>query len=245
MDFINYLQSNDIIIVKKFATFEKHGYSDNEIKEHINLIVKVQEVLNNYDPNDFFVFKSFVWKKPEHLNKNLRSLKKYYNKLLEEGPKNKYESHILKNGEECIRRGTRCSDELKLVKYKLLIKRSMVNKEIALGKTHYDNLKLEEKIKIKDIKSVGYNMAEMDIIQFLNKAKKNISDKELTQHIDYFCNLKGLSSISKRFILTMLSFPTKFIKYSLRYFENPAYYMQNTHIDKFKNALVLDGDSLI
>jgi len=245
VDFINYLNSNDIIIVKNFAGFEKYDYSDSEVKKHIDLIIKVQKILNDYDPNDFFIFKSYVWKKPEHLNKNLRSLKKYYNKILEDKPKNEYEDQIFKYGEEYIKLGTRCSDELKSVKYKLLIKRSMVNKEIALGKANYDNLKMEEKIKIKDINSIGYNMVEMDIIQFLNKIKKRIPDKELIQHVNYFCNLKGLSAISKKFILTMLSFPSKFIKYSLRYFENPAYYMQNVHIDKFKNALVLDGELLI
>ncbi len=244
MDFVNYLESNGIIVVKNFSEPNKYGYSDKEIRNHIHLIIKVQDILNNYEPKDFYSFKSFVWKKPEHLFKNLKSFKKCYNKLLEKGPQNQYESLILEFGNEYIKRANSCSEDLKSIKYKLLIKRSMTNKEIALCKTFYDNLRFEEKIKIRDLKAIGYNMVEMDIIQFLNKIKKRISNQELIEYVEYFCTLKGLSSISKKFILTMLCYPSKYIKYTLRYFENPAYYTQNAHIDKFKNALLLDGESL-
>ncbi|MCL2321287.1 MAG: hypothetical protein FWC47_04185 [Oscillospiraceae bacterium] len=244
MDFINYLESNNVIVVKNILRLKKLVYSNEEIKEHIDLIIKVQEILNNYDPKYFYTFKSFVWKKPEHFYKSLKLLKRQYAKLLENGPENEYEELILSSAAEYIDKADRACDNLRHSKYKVLIKRSMLRKEIALGKVSYDNLYMDEKIKIKDIKSIGYNMLEMDIIQFLSKIKKRISINDLIQFIEYFCSEKGLSSISENFILTMLSYPSKYIKHTLRYFENPAYYVQNTHIDKFKNALLLDGESL-
>ncbi len=244
MDFLNYLQSNDIIIVKNFSNIEKRNYSDEDIKNHLDLIGKVQIILKNYDPKYFYSFKSFVWKKPENFNKNLKTVKKFYNKLLENGPKNEYENIILNVGHILIRRAEICNEELKSSKYKSLIKRSMTNKEITLGKVNYDNLKQEEKIKIIDIKSIGYNMLEMDAIQFLSKIKKKIPYENIPKYCKYYCEIKDLTSLSVDFIITMLSYPSKFIKNTKRYFENKAYYEQNVHIDKFKNAILQDGESL-
>lgn len=174
---------------------------------------------------------------------NWRKLNLYYKSIV--SPQNSFEELLLNKGEKLIERGDRALESINISDYMNIIKRSMKRNEICIKNTYFDNLVEREKIEVRDINNLSYDLVETDGLYFLNKLKGKNKNIDLNDLIEYFIKVENIQKESKCFMKASLSFPCNFTRCVLRY----RYEKKDWDIEYFKKRLLKaiekDGESLI
>ncbi|MDF2884396.1 MAG: putative spore coat protein [Clostridiaceae bacterium] len=218
-DFINYLESNEIAVVKCFENDKRNlkNISEAMLKEQIDNIVEFQNRVKGYNGYMNNRINNNTGKLIEKYKVDLKKVKKVVLSLKSSYEENEIETLILSNSDYHIRKAEESISNIQKLNYAGLLMRSMKNDEICLGKTYFDNLRRMENIQIIDADKCCYNMIETDIIYLIEKLLRkniNLNYKEL---IMYFCDKANLEQDSYEFIKSALGYPQYFFKYCLRY----------------------------
>lgn len=106
-----------------------------------------------------------------------------------------------------------CYEYLDENEFIYLIERAYKNSEITLGKV-YPNIEMkEEKILVCDVSRIKFGMVEDDIIRLLKKVYPKGFIKSYDGMIDEFIVAENLDDISKKYIYSVLDFPTEILTY--------------------------------
>lgn len=218
-DFINYLESNEIVLVKYFENDSRNlkKISAEMVKQQIDIIVEFQNRVKGYNGYMNNRINNNTGKLIEKYKVDLKKVKKALDLLNTSGGKNEIEKLILSNSDYNIKKAEESIGNIQKINYTGLLMRSMRNEEVCLGKTYFDNLRKKETIEIIDVDKCCYNMIETDIIYLLEKLLRKNADLNYKELIRYFCEKASLEQDSYEFIKSSLGYPEYYFKYCLRY----------------------------
>ncbi|QAT38946.1 hypothetical protein [Clostridium sp. JN-9] len=218
-DFINYLESNKIAVVKYFENDMRNlkNISDEMVIEHIDIIVEFQNRVRGYNGYMNNRINNNTGKLIEKYKVDLKKVKKAVTSLKTSAGKNQIEKLILSNSDYNIKKAEESINNIQKLNYTGLLMRSMKNEEVCLGRTYFDNLRKNETIEIIDADKCCYDMVETDIIYLFEKLLRKNIDLNYSTLIRYFCDKADLGQDSCEFIKSSLGYPEYYFKYLLRY----------------------------
>jgi hypothetical protein len=235
-DFINYLESNEIVVVKYFENDRRNlkNISDEMVIEQIDIIVEFQNRVRGYNGYMNNRINNNTGKLIEKYKIDLKKVKKAVTSLKTSGGKNQIENLILSNSDYNIKKAEESIINIQRLNYTGLLMRSMKNEEVCLGKTYFDNLRKNEAIEIIDADKCCYDMIETDIIYLFEKLLRKNIDLNYSELIRYFCDKANLEQDSYEFIKSSLEYPEYYFKYCLRYSSNK--FQEKNIVKKLKKS---------
>ena len=127
-----------------------------------------------------------------------------------------------------------------------LIRRSMNNYEMCLGRVDEGNLKLAENeiLKIRTTKYISYNLIEHDLFNYIKRIKRRNFNIQIEKVIDEFVYKSSLSEKSKNYLTALCNYPFETMKliYKYRGYDDNDY---DDWIKKINMAIEIDGDEII
>lgn len=149
-------------------------------------------------------------------------------------------------GEEYIKRGEKALKIVNTSYYVEIILRSMRRKEICIQDVWINNLNFEDKnIKIRELKGISYNLVEMDMVYLINKLRRAGYELDWRYICRRFCDMENIDRYSENFIISLVSYPTQFMKCCDRYRENKKIWSFEKYKKKLRKAITEDGKSLV
>lgn len=223
------LSLNNVDIVN-----EKNGnidlnYSDKSIKAHLDNLVILQSKLLTCKNPYILALSSNIWRDIEIFkvwNRRVKLFSKNYNNIVL--------NEVLYHAEESIR-------IINNLPYKDIILRSMLKKEICIGKPYENNLWMENNnLKIVDYSKFEFNLLEHDCYRYLNKLKKKNKKVNFNEVVNYFVKSHSLNKNSATYILALLSYPYSSMKLL------QEFYIKNIKCDeKDFNSLEINEDKML
>lgn len=181
----------------------------------------------------------------EEYKVQVKRLRKYLDKIKEQGAKGEVEKFLQEEGKVQLNRAVQCLDCIGENNYMDLISRSMKNIEVCLTDVDFDNLVKNQTLEIVNFEDVAYNLVEMDAYYLLYKLKKRGFVIDYSRCVEKFCTLQGLGEDSKIFILSLLSYPHEFMKIYEKYRRNKKSWTEGEYVKRFIEAIREDGISFI
>ena len=158
MDIVAYLVNNNIFIEDNFVK----PISDNrlDINSQIELIVDVQNKLMSNKDTIIPRINSTIGKDIENFRVQIKKVDKELNILKYSENKTDLEFYFLEEGLKIVERAKKSLNSINQEKYFEIIRRSMKNYEMCLGRVDEGNLKIEDdgSIKIRTCKYISYNL---------------------------------------------------------------------------------------
>lgn len=223
----------------------KEKLIEPEIKKQLKFISEVQSRLMGKNDVYYLRLHSEIGKNIEDYKVKNKRFERYLDMLGSKNNKSVLELFIGSTGEEVLKRGEQCIEAIYNYGYLDIIRRSMRNNEICIGKCMESNLWYDNGYKICDISKVCFNLVECDCISYLSRIKKRGEQLPLEELIRCFTTFAGLDKNSEEFIKAMLSYPYEY----MRIFEKMRGIKNNLDEeelrDKFNLALKRDGKSLM
>ena len=150
---------------------------------------------------------------------------------------NSMDEFILNNGENILRKVDEAIDNLKEIDYLGIIKRSMKNYEICLGRVDESNLRENETVEIGSLRGISYNLVEEDIYSYLKRVKKRDNNANVDRFIEEYISLSGLNKDSKEYISILLSIPYDSLKQWYRYKYNKKNLSPEEYLKSIKSSI--------
>jgi hypothetical protein len=240
--FEQYLKDKNIDIVNKFNC-------PTIVINEGNLIEQM-EMMNEFHKRTMggqVIFKnrleSTIGELVEDFKVGLKKLKREEQVLRVKEVENEFESLILNNVEFYIERGEKSIKTIYENGYLDLIRRSMNNKEIAIGTGNSINLTEDKILEIKGSSKCSYDMVEVDCFYLLQKYKKRRYELDYERLIREFCSIGSLTKDSYSFIAGLLSYPYEFVRICTKYRKKDL--TSEECLRKIIRAMEQDGDSII
>lgn len=205
----SYLQNKNIYIINKKTNIEK--VSMEEIFKQIDNIILFQKTFGKYKENLFPRIKCSIGKEIDNFNGQVILIKKYLKNINNKDALKELDRYILENGNNLIEKVNNAIINIENNDYKNLIKRSMNNYEVCLGKADEGNLSVSEdgKIKIGTIKYLTYNLKENDIYFYIKKLKRRNISINFEVVIDYYILKENLGKNSKEYLKALALIPNE------------------------------------
>lgn len=240
--FTNFLMDNGVLVFQDNKKFIVDKDIDTEKAcDHIKILNEFHNASKGY-------MDSILERLPNGLGTEVEEMKVLLKVLIREEKKlRKYqdlsvvENEIVSVIESFINKAHKAIELINNCNYHSLLRRSMKNYEICLGKASENNIKMQDIIVIKDISKVEYNMVEIDLYNYLYKLKKQKANIDYNKVIEKFCLLEGLSYESYKFICGILSFPLEFAKFVSKNNRNYIEMQDEELIEKMKKAIEIDN----
>ena len=245
MDIVAYLVNNNIFIEDNFVK----PISDNrlDINSQIELIVDVQNKLMSNKDTIIPRINSTIGKDIENFRVQIKKVDKELNILKYSENKTDLEFYFLEEGLKIVERAKKSLNSINQEKYFELIRRSMKNYEMCLGRVDEGNLKIEDdgSIKIRTCKYISYNLIEHDLFSYIKRIKKRQYNIPIEEIIDEYINIAELQNSSKEYLMAICSYPVESMKIIYKYKGENNKENSDEWIKKLKLAIDIDGDKLI
>ena len=236
MDIITYLNNNNIIVDENIA--RKGDRNIIDISNQIDLIVMIQSRLMNNGVTIIPRINSTIGKDVENFRVQNKKVEKILKSISLNDDKSNLDYYILEKGNIALERAKKSFDVMDNEIYFELIRRSMNNYEMCLGRVDEGNLKFEENeiLKIRTTKYISYNLIEHDLFKYINIQTEKV--------IDEFIYKSSLSEKSKNYLTALCNYPFETMKllYKYRCCQDNDY---DEWIKKIKVAIEIDGDEII
>jgi hypothetical protein len=223
----------------------KEKLIESDIKKQLKFISEVQSRLMGKKDVYYLRLHSEIGKNIEDYKVKNKRFERYLDMLGRKNNKSVLDLLIGSTGEEVLKRAEQCIETIYNCGYLDIIRRSMSNNEICIGKCMEYNLWYDNGYKICDISKICFNLVECDCISYLSRIKKREEQLPLEELIRCFTTFAGLGKNSEEFIKAMLSYPYEY----MRIFEKMRGLKNNLNEeelrDKFYLALKRDGKSLM
>ena len=244
MDIITYLASNNIIVDENLT--RKNDKSNIDISNQIDLIVMIQSRLKNNEITIIPRINSSIGKDIESFRVQIKKLEKELKSISLKNKKSDLDFYILEKGTEALNRANKSFKNMNKEIYFELIRRSMNNYEMCLGRVDEGNLKLEENevLKVRTVRYMAYNLIEHDLYNYIKRIKRRNFNIQLVEVIDDFIYKSSLSNKSKNYLTVLCNYPFETMKliYKYRYYDNND---NDDWIKKIRDAIEIDGDEII
>lgn len=102
-----------------------------------------------------------------------------------------------------------------------------------------------EFIQVVNLDRCAYNLVEVDCYYLLNYLRKKQCDYDYKFLVNAFCYFEGLDENSEKFILSLLSYPSDFMRWVHRYREQRKKWSVDKYADKFNKIIEKEVESLI
>lgn len=242
----SYFTNKDIKIVNH--SFENRGeISLESIKRQISNIVVFQNASKGYKDNILPRIGSSIGRELEGYKVQVKNLELDLDGITEKVDKNRVDIFILEEGEKLLSRGKRSINHVENSNYIKLIRRSMVNYEVCLGRVCEGNLSKGEngKLEIGTIKYLTYNLVEHDFYSYLKSIRKKNNILDIEWLIEYFVERSSLEEDSIEYLKGLLSYPVEGLKLWDKYRRNKKNLTEEEYVDGFHKANKNDGKELI
>ena len=244
MDIITYLNNNNIIVDENIA--RKGDRNIIDISNQIDLIVMIQSRLMNNGVTIIPRINSTIGKDVENFRVQNKKVEKILKSISLNDDKSNLDYYILEKGNIALERAKKSFDVMDNQIYFELIRRSMNNYEIWLGRVDEGNLKFEENeiLKIRTTKYISYNLIEHDLFKYIKRIKRRGFNIQTEKVIDEFIYKSSLSEKSKNYLTALCNYPFETMKllYKYRCCQDNDY---DEWIKKIKVAIEIDGDEII
>lgn len=244
MDIITYLNNNNIIVDENITRKSDRNIID--ISNQIDLIVMLQSRLMNNGITIIPRINSTIGKDVESFRVQNKKVEKILKSISLNSYKSNLDCYILEKGTIALDRAKKSFDIMDNKIYFELIRRSMNNYEMCLGRVDEGNLKLEENgvLKIRTTKYISYNLIENDLFNYIKRVKRRGFNIQTEKVIDEFIYKSSLSETSKNYLTALCNYPFETMKliYKYRDYEDNNY---DEWIKKIKVAIEIDGDEII
>lgn len=244
MDIITYLNNNNIIVDENIA--RKGDRNIIDISNQIDLIVMIQSRLMNNGVTIIPRINSTIGKDVENFRVQNKKVEKILKSISLNDDKSNLDYYILEKGNIALERAKKSFDVMDNEIYFELIRRSMNNYEICLGRVDEGNLKFEENeiLKIRTTKYISYNLIEHDLFKYIKRIKRRGFNIQTEKVIDEFIYKSSLSEKSKNYLTALCNYPFETMKllYKYRCCQDNDY---DEWIKKIKVAIEIDGDEII
>lgn len=244
MDIITYLNNNNIIIDENITRKSDRNIID--ISNQIDLIVMIQSRLINNGVTIIPRINSTIGKDVESFRVQNKKVEKILKSISLNNNKSNLDCYILEKGTIALDRAKKSFDTMDNEIYFELIRRSMNNYEMCLGRVDEGNLKVEENgvLKIRTTKYISYNLIEHDLFSYIKRVKRRGFNIQTEKVIDEFIYKSSLSEKSKNYLTALCNYPFETMKliYKYRYYEDNNC---DEWIKKIKVAIEIDGDEII
>lgn len=208
-DLNSYIQSRNIYINNKKRNIEKVNM--REIFKQIDNIIFFQKTFGKYDENLFPRIKCTIGKEIDNFKGQILLIKKYRNNINNKKKLNELDRYILENSNVLIEKVNNSLINIENSDYRNLIKRSMNNYEVCLGRVDEANLSVAEdgKINIGTIKYLTYNLKENDIYFYIKKIKRRNISINIEEVIDYYISKENLGKNSREYLKALVLIPNE------------------------------------
>lgn len=169
----------------------------------------------------------------------IKRVKRKYNDIMNNSPKNEFEELLLEYGKNYLNRAEKSIKDIYDTEYLEIIRRSMNRNEICLGNTYFNNLRKIKFIEVLNLEKCSYDLVEMDAATFFKKLMKKNLKLHYKKLIDKFCDFENLDNRSNTFLQSLIEYPTEFMKCCNKYITSTKYMMYDNklNIDKSKDKL--------
>lgn len=244
--FKEYLNSREIKIVDKFDyDYRSKNIKFYEILNQLEAISEFHRRAMGYTEYSRERIKTCTGRNIEKYKLDVRKVKNILEQTKELERGNEFNESVKHYAEDNIKRAEKSLKFIFERSYLDLIMRSMKNKEICIGDSSFENIRKAKFIEVININDCCFNMVENDAVYFLRKIRKKKIDADFESAVSEFCNMENLNSRSADYILALLSYPHEFMKYYKRYIGNKRNWDSAEWCDKLKEAMLMDGESLI
>lgn len=244
MDIITYLSNNNIIVDENLT--RKNDRSSIDISNQIDLIVMIQSRLMNNGITIIPRINSTIGKDVENFRVQIKKVEKGLKSINSNNKKSDLDLYILEKANIALNRAKKSFDTMDNEIYFELIRRSMNNYEMCLGRVDEGNLKIEENevLKIRTVKYISYNLIEHDLFNYIKRVKRKKFNIQVEEVIDEFVYKSSLSEKSKNYLTALCNYPFETMKliYKYRYYDDNDY---DEWTKKIKAAIEIDGDEII
>lgn len=244
MDIITYLNNNNIIVDENIARKSDRNIID--ISKQIDLIVMIQSRLMNNGVTIIPRINSTIGKDIESFRVQNKKVEKILNMIRVNDNKTSLDWYILEEGNVALDRAKKSFNAIDNEIYFEIIRRSMSNYEMCLGRVDEGNLKLEENevLKIRTTKYISYNLIEHDLFKYIKRLNRRGFNIQTEKVIDEFIYKSSLSEKSKNYLISLCNYPYETMKliYKYRYYEDNDY---DDWMKDIKMAIEIDGDEII
>lgn len=225
--------------------FNKEMWIESEIKKQLKIISEIHSRLMGKTDIYYLRLHSEIGKNIEDYKVKNKRLERYLDMLINTSDKSDLELFIESTGKEVLKRAERCIEAIYNYGYVDIIRRSMNNNEICIGKCMETNLWYDNGYKIYDISKICFNLVECDCVSYFSRIKKREEQLPWQELIRCFVTFAGLKKNSEEFIKAMLSYPYEY----MRTFEKMRGTKNSLNEEELRNkfdlALKRDGASLM
>lgn len=236
--FLTFARDKNIEVIdsRGIKIVNKDKFTNEDLYRHIDVICELHNRTTGFKDYLRGRIDNKIGKFTEENKVSLKRVSTFIKLLEQKSQHNKFENILLSNYQKYINMADTALKFVNDPSYIQFIIRCMEREEICLGRVWFNNLAMDnDKIYIRDIGSLSYNMIEMDCIEFLKRVRKKNKhlDVDYVSLCQYFCNKSNLDHNSMEFILNMVSFPSEFILCVNRY----RIKKKNWSIETFYNRL--------
>lgn len=246
ISFEEYLKIKGISVSSEPHPVGSSDITEEIILEQFKLISKFHTIASDYNGFDLKNIENKTGRLIEKYKVEIRSLKRYVNNINGLKNLNEADKYILEHFEETILRSENSIDAAMNIDYIKLIRRSMINNEICLGNSFFDNIyACTGGIKIKELDDICFNMIEMDCIYIIGKLKNRKLSFDFEKLIKEYVSMEKLDEDSEVFIKALASYPAQYMKWFKRYLDRNGDFKAEDYLIKLTKAAKKDGKSII
>lgn len=247
MDITSYLMDNGVIVGKETFTKSIEDKRLNNANKQLELIVYIQNLLMRQRETIIPRIDSSIGKDIENFKVQIKKNIRWINILKEKKDKSKLESFIVDEGRKIIERADNTIKALDNDLYLKLIKRSMQNYELCLGRVDGGNLKIDScgRIKIRTVKYISYNLIESDCYNYIKRLKRHGYEGDINEIIKTFVYLAALQNESEHYIKVLVNYPLEQMRVLSRYKDEWNMLSDKEWINEIELASIKDGKELL
>lgn len=201
------------------------------------MISQIHTILSGYHYNGSFRINSIIGKRVEYIKVYLKRLKKDLEMRHKKEFLNSMDRFLLSKGKNIISQGEEVLERIMEIDYLGLIRRSMRNNEICLGRVDERNLRKDKDIEIGNIKNLSYNLIEEDIYEYLKKIRRRGNGGNEELYIEKYIIEKGLQNSSGEYIKLLLQIPYDSLRQWLRYSQGKRIMAPEDYLENIEETL--------
>lgn len=217
---------------KCFYECNKDIYTQLEIL--IDIHRRIKEYRDNLNPR----LGGNIGKRIQGYKNLIRKLEISLQKSSYQNVKNEFDIYIYTNGKNILKNIKNRIESIERNGYKSIIKRSIENYEICIGRCDGGSLNRNgEWIYLKDIKKMKYDLLEEDAITLLQKSIRKNQDMNLLDLINKYVNELNLGEFSYKYILDSVNVPVDILKVWNKYIEGKTDMAPEEYVNLIKLKL--------
>lgn len=245
MDIITYLESNNIVVGEEEFRRGNLYESIDDAKKQIDLIIYLQKLMMSQKNTIIPRIDSVIGKELEEYKIQQRRIIRNINTLKERSNRNRLDEYFIQKGNKILEVAQKSILLINEEEYLNIIKRSMRNYEICLGRVDENNLKMDKdgSIKVRTTRYFSYNLIEHDILNYTKRLKRRGHKDIISDLIIYFVDKTGLEENSTQYIQALNSYPLESMKVLYKYLYQKDF-LEKDWEGEINKAIQIDANEL-